>query len=332
MIAVNLQILFILSKNYKMKRINKTILILTFLFFFSPLKALGIAQVIEPIFIENTLRGEEYEKNITVFNTEDKEIKVNLTAIGDIKEWTVFFEPEDLKIPIENIIIPPKSNKIVIVKFLISQDAPNKTYLGKIVASTSPQKSEGEDTSVTLIQKVPREVSIKVTDKEIIDCEVRILPRNFSLKINEPFKINIVYHNTGNVRIEPSIQQKILKNEETIFNAIFPYPENKGGIKPGYSETIPIEWQTTGQEKGEYQAEIKVLINDEIMGENDFNFTIGDVGVVAGAEDSKADKLFKFLSTIGGSNPVKGWFIIGGAFLIIAQVLIIFNRKKREKV
>ena len=69
-----------------------------------------------------------------------------------------------------------------IVKFLIPQDTPDKTYLGKIIASTSPQKSGKEGASAALSQEVPREVSIKITDEQVIDCEARILPQNFSLE------------------------------------------------------------------------------------------------------------------------------------------------------
>lgn len=285
----------------------------------------AIAQVVEPILIEDALRGGEYEKMVAVFNTGEKEVEVNLTVVGDIKGWASFFTLEDSKISIKSIIIPPKSNKEAIVKFLIPQDAPNKIYFGKIVVSTSPEKSDGKGASAALIQEVPRKVSIKVTDEEVIDCEVNILPQSFFLEINEPFKTNVTYHNQSNVKIKPLIQQKIIKGEEIIFNVIYPYPEDKEGIKPGYSETVPIEWQTAGLEAGEYQAEISILLGEKIIKQKKFDFSIGAevkvLGVAKAFTNSINFLMFKIM-------------IIVLVLMIIITVYIKsdFFKKKSERI
>lgn len=315
-----------------MRKVILLTFILLILSFILPQTVFGIGQMTEPIIVENALRGQVIEKILTLYGSEKEEVVYGLISEGDIKDWTNFYEINDknLENPITKIQIPAQSYIDVIAKFKVPEDVPNGIYTGVVAVLSQPEENKNEGISTSVGLRVDRRVSITVTDQEIIKLKTTIIPKKYKVKENEPLQIKVIYDNQGNVSLKPDIQLQISKNGRKIFNAIFPYPEDEKPVKPLERKILSslIEWQTVGQESGEYTAEVKTLLNGEEKQTEDFRFTVGDV--VAGAEKSNMDKFFGVLSAFGRGNPTVGWFIIGGIFLIIAEILITINRRKKR--
>lgn len=277
----------------------------------------------KPIIIKNVLRGQEITATLYLFNSEDKEIAYQLKAEGEIAGWATFYKIDDAKLadPISEIQIPAESRLDATVKFKIPEDAPNGDYAGEVAVFTEPEKNqEQNEMTVGVFQKVGREVLITVTDKENVEVETTIIPFKYGIGKDEPLKIKVIYDNLGNVSVKPNVQLKISKNGNTVFNAIFPYPENEEAVKPKTRKTIPlIEWQTAGQEEGKYQAEVKILLGGEVIKEDKFRFAVGfDIGMLLAA-----------LSSIGGGSLLPVWFVIGGLLLLAAVVLSFIGKKQK---
>jgi len=263
----------------KMKKMTFLIVFLMILcsLFYQTQRALGIGQMTRPISIESALRGEEFVEVLILTNTEKETMFYGLGAEGEIKEWASFYEitDKDLKDPISKIQISPESSIKSYVKFIIPKEFPNGTYSGKINFFSMPEEnSSSEKISTTVLDKVGRAVSIKITDEEIIDLSVSITPQAYVLKKNEPLQINATYYNNGNIKISPDIQIEIFDGDKRIYNAIFPYSEEEA-VRPLDRKTIPISYQTAGLVDGEYKALASVFLDDEKKFENDFAFTIG---------------------------------------------------------
>ena len=297
-----------------------TFLLLSFVF---PQLALAIGQMTQPIVFKDVLRGQIVQETLTLYGSEEKETAYGLVADGDIKNWTTFYFPEGLENPIQEIKIPAQSQVNVIAQFQVPEDMPNGTYSGTVAIVSLPEKTEeGEGISASVRLRVDREVSITVTDKEIIKFETTIIPLKYGVGKGEPLKIKVIYDNQGNVAIKPDIQLKItqLSTGNVIHNAIYPYPEGEEAVKPFERREFPnlIEWQTAGQENGKYKAEIKVLLNGNLIEEESFRFDVG-VDIMA--------LLLANIALLGGGNLMFGWFVIGGILIIIAGILIFFNKR-----
>ena len=298
--------------------------------FVLPKAALGIGMMTEPIVIKNALRGQETVAVLSLFNSEDKEIIYELKSEGEIAEWMSFYQVDDtdLEKPITEIQIPAKSSIKAVVKFIIPKDTPNGEYTGKASIVTAPQeKNEEEKMKVALRQKVGRKVSITVIDKEILEFKTSIIPLKYKMEKGEPLEIKVIYDNKGNVSIKPDIQLQISENGRKVFNAIFPYPEGEKVVKPLERKILSslIEWQTAGQRDGEYKAEVKILLDGEIIEEDNFHFTVGVVSA------DSANKILGYISRLGGGNLVLGWFIIGGFFVALSMILTFIGKGRLKK-
>lgn len=315
----------------KQRYINKIFIFTILLSCFLPLKVLGIAMVTEPIVFKDVLRGTELVDTLTLINSEGRNVTYRILAEGDIADWTTFYKIDDIKLenPITEVFLSPKSKEKVRVKFSIPKDIPNGIYKGKLSIMTEPTESRKENISVGIIQKIEREVSITVSDKEILDFQSNIFPIKYAVKSNEPLKIKVIYTNNGNVAIKPSVQLKIiqLSTNQTLHNAIYPFPENEPPIRPFERRELSslIEWPTAGQEKGLYEVQIKVLLNGKPYFEKSFRFRVG-VDIM--------ELLLASIGRLGGGNILLGWFVLGAIFLFTAAILTILTQNKKigEKI
>jgi len=89
-------------------------------------------------------------------------------------------------------------------------------------------------------------------------------------------KFKVIYENNGNVQVAPELEIKISKAGRTVFNAIYPYPDQVSMVAPSAKKEFEslIEWSTTGQELGAYLVETKTKINDKIVQEQKIDFTV----------------------------------------------------------
>ncbi|MCK5320099.1 hypothetical protein KAJ61_01785 [Candidatus Parcubacteria bacterium] len=258
-----------------------TIFILTFAIlgiFFSQ-SVLAIGQMIKPIIIKDVLRGSEITDILILFNSEDNEAVYALKCEGEIADWASFYKIDDTKLenPVDEVLIPAKSYFKTTVKFTIPKDAPNGEYIGEVAVMTAqPKNKEIEKVAVSIFERIGREVSITVTDQEIVQFKTTIIPLEYSVGKNQPLEIKIIHTNQGNVSVKPDIQLKITKSGKTVSNVVFPYPEDENPVRPRERKTMPlIEWQTAGLEKGAYQAEVIVLLGNKTIKEAKFNFSVG---------------------------------------------------------
>jgi uncharacterized membrane protein len=291
-----------------------------------PSAALGIGQITKPIVILNALRGHEAVETITVLNSADEAAVYLLSAEGDIADWAEFYEVGDelFERPITKITAPPKSYFDATVKFKVPDDAPNGTYRGEIVVKTAPPEESGsEGASVAVRLKVGREVTITVVDREIINMAVSVIPETYDVPAGEPLNIRLIYDNRGNVSVRPDVSFKITQADGTVFNAVFPYPEDEPAVKPGEIKEVPgISWHTGGRRNGAYTAELEFLVGGEAVHKEDFRFTVGL---------HNGGFLLASLAALGGGNMALAWLLIGGLFaaLVAAGAIGLKARTRR---
>lgn len=310
----------------------------TFLVFglFLPKIVFGIGQLTKPIVIEDALRGQEIIDTLRLSNSEEEEVVFGLMADGDIFDWVSFYLPEDenYENPITEFNIPPGPFFSVKVKFSIPEDIPNGDYAGRIYVFYAPtSESEGSNLSMNVAQRIGRNVSIAVTDEEVIKFDTSFIPVHYQVDADHPMEIKIVHNNSGNVSIKPSIKLKITRKDKVIFSVIFPYPEEESPIKPGERKIMPdnIKWETRGQEEGNYRADLYAMAGEEVMDSDKFGFVIGDL--------DKAKEEYK--NEIATSSPWDFFTntilkIIASAvilvFLIILAIALWRKSKKNENI
>ena len=279
-----------------------------------PIEVLAIGQISKPIVIKDALRGQNYQEEIVVFNTEKSKVKIGLSAEGQIKDWVKFYNLNDAKNAISEVDIKAGSNLKVNAVIHIPDSQPNGEYKGLISATSKPTATASTTESQALLsQKIDRPVAITVNDNQILKFDVSVIPKDFDLAKDEALSIRIIYDNQGNIDIGPQMQVKIKKDEQTVYNMIYPYPENTAPVKPNSRYEIPpITIQTTGYAKGEYLAEFNFLINNE----------------------SKLSKKFAFSSGVYDKNTrIFGWLgfdiriILFAVLALIAAGAVITTRK-----
>lgn len=250
------------------------------IFLILPISASALGQMSQPINITNALRGEKIHQEIIAVNTEDKQIAIELTAGGDIKDWVKFYMPKDLNNPIATTTIPGKSNLNMTAVFSIPAETPNGEYKGVVSVTRMPDLYKPKDeSSASLAQKIDRQVTIKVSDQEVISLEASVIPKTYDIKMGEPLSVRVIYDNRSNISLKPLINFKIKTNdqsEKVVYNVIYPYPEGEPAVNPQAIQEIPaLEVPTMNITSGEYVAYLEFLRGDKVILEKRFGFTIG---------------------------------------------------------
>lgn len=317
-----------INKITNMKKIIISTLVLVLaLTMFWPLTSFGIGQMTEPIVIENARQGEIFEKTLYLFNTEEGEDIFKITAENEVADWVKFYDPKDLETSIEEINISGNSRYDIVAKFLIPRGTPNGEYIGAVSVAVFAKNEElEEDILTTVSQKIDREVKITITDKEEINVKTSIIPKTYNLKAGEPLLIRIIYDNQSNIKIRPQVQIKLKRNEQTMHNAIYPFPEELDSVNSfSMKEITPLEIQTTGLEDGKYLAEMSIIIDEKHKYYDQFSFSIGT------AVDEDNDNIFSsFILRIGGGSTPLGLLFAGGFILLLSIFLFARMRRKRS--
>jgi hypothetical protein len=288
-----------------------------------PQIAFGIGQMTQPIIKENVLRGQETRSVLILTNSGSEEEIYKLTGEGDVTGWASFYriDDENLENPITEFAISAESSLRLVVKFTVPEDAPNGEYKGEVVLYNVPGEDDKINNTVKLTQRIGREVTIVVTDQEIIEFKTSIIPLNYSVFKNKPLQIKGIYTNKGNVSIKPEVQLKITKFDtgKVVYNAIYPYPEDQEPVRAFSTKIFDtlVEWQTTGQENGRYKADVSILLNGEKNEETNFTFSIQKSGLLG---------LVKGVS-IGGWQI--NWWII--SFVILVALAVVLSKKFKIK-
>ena len=304
----------------KINKILSGIFVLTLIII--PISSQAIGQLTSPIIIKDALRGLSYEEQLTIVNTEKTRVKLNLGAEGAIKDWTKFYFPNDLETPINDFELVAGQSIQITALFIIPDNTANGEYKGTVsvskIASTDGKENES---TAAVTQKIDRDVSIIINDKEIINFEASIIPESYDLPSGQAMKVRIIYDNRGNTSISPEIKVNIMTGDETNYSVIFPYPENTPAVKPHtIFEIKNIEIPTTNLDKGKHLLTLDFYNNDSLSLQKDFYFTIYDESkykaLIAGVVDNNKDQL-----------PLLILFVV----IIIATIIgtSLVNRRKR---
>jgi len=289
------------------RRFNKKkislFLVLICLLFIPVSEVLAIGQITKTITIDNALREGQYEDRLTLINSEDREVVVDISAEGEISEWISFYD-DDLN-QIFTSTMPPGSKKYVKVIFVIPSDVPNGGYNGYITISRqNDDLGELSTSTVAITQKISRTVNIRVSDIEDIDFVSTVTPEKFDLGDGENLKLNVSYYNKGNVIIKPQVQVKIVQAKNVLYNTILLYSESEG-VKPSSQSEIPV---------------IEIPLNNLKEGKARAEITISNNGIVMHEETVKFSKSFKRDVVVGGTNS----FVIMDKKLLLLIVFSLF--------
>lgn len=242
-----------------------------FILFAPKAEAIGIMS--KPIEIDNALRGQVVKEELKILNNNPEKSKFNLIATEDIKDWTVFIYNDEV---VNSLEIASNTREIVNVEIKIPEDVPNKEYSGSLQVEYNPSKDENDSISVSVTQRVSRDVFIRVTDQEIISLIRSVSPKDYVIKKEEPLRIKANYYNEGNILLRPDLQIKINKNNKNVHNFIYPYPEDKEAVEPREQEEIIVSYNLADLDSGKYQVETTVLLNSQEMEKDNFTFAIVD--------------------------------------------------------
>lgn len=255
---------------------------IAFVLFF-PLTSKAIGQITEPIIIKDGLRGQEVVSNLTLLNSEKKQNIIGIVTDGQIASWTTFYNKDDkeYKNPIKEIEVPAGEYLDVAVLFKIPTDIANGDYTGKISVVYNPNQSASTTESSSVVaQKISREVKISVSDQEVIVLKASVIPDKFDYQPGEPIKVRIIYDNQSNIVLNPSIQFKIKKDEQTVYNVIYPYPEDEPAVKSMSLQEIPeITIITDNIGEGKFLAELNFLRADKTIATNNFSFSVNSANI-----------------------------------------------------
>jgi len=263
------------------KRVGIRIVLITLLLLLSgvtlfPVAATGIAVTPSHLEISDALRGGEFERNITIYNPDPEITSYTLSASGDAGLWISFYKQEDAVSLVNRVTIPGNENVRMLVKFAIPYDAANGEHKATIIVTSVPAEEAPGGSGQVVSLAAPVAVTIFVTGSQILSGVVDGINTD-DVEVKYPLRIKVQFHNTGNVVATPLISVKIAtQNGATINN----FTSSEFNVKPEKRETIPLEWDTTGRDPGDYIADVSVVLGDSVIRQEQLNFAILPTGTL----------------------------------------------------
>lgn len=228
--------------------------------------------------VSDALKGGEYERTFTTYNTDNETGDFTFNAQGDGAEWLSYYLPEG-ETPISTITIEGKSSQKILVKINIPEEAANGNYTPKIYIKSVPKELEATSGAVAqAVVQIPVSATINVTGTQILTGIVKDISLN-DIEIDYPLRIKVEFENTGNVIAKPTITVIIRSNTDNSILSEEVYSDTE--IKPDTTDTIIIEHDTEGLEVGEYFAEITVTLNEAVLAQENIPFEILEHGTLS---------------------------------------------------
>ena len=242
----------------------------------STVQAVGLGAAPASFTVPDALKGAEYERTITAFNTADDDGDFELTATGPGSEWITFYKAEDTETPVTTMHIKGHGEQRILLKIKIAEDAANMEYTPTIYVQSVPPKLEGSEGAIAqAVLRMPVKATIQVTGTQILKGTVKSITTT-DTEIDYPLKIKVEFKNEGNVIAKPKIVVAITKNGELVDS--FVHAET--GIKLDKTDTITVLWNTTGQEIVDYTADVEVSLGDEVLANKNLPFKILPFGTL----------------------------------------------------
>jgi len=280
----------------------------------------------EPIEVENARRGQTHWEDLLLMNSDGKEIIFELSAEGILANWVEFYSADNTKDPITKIAVAPNTNLGIKAKFSIPDNVANGKYQGQLISKTavSPREMSG-DAVMNIVKRFGRDVSITVTDNQILDFNTIFIPVSYSVAQGDVFRVRMIHENHGNVDIKPNVELRISQNGEEIFKAVFPYPDNDDQIQPNERKEIEnqIEWRTKGYDLGNYDVTLSTFHDDKLNQKEEFMISIA-------AEKNGIASLISGINNFNNKNLLV-WVVAASlVLLIIVRVVIMKGRKSKN--
>jgi cbb3-type cytochrome oxidase subunit 3 len=292
------------------------------LFFLNAAVSYAIGQMSEPINIESAVKGEAYNDQLILINTENQPVKLGFVAAGDIAPWTTFYMPDDLTKPVTQVSLSPKANQKIAVKFSIPSTQANGTYLGTITASTISEANNSQSKTVANVSfAIPRSVTITISGAQLKSATCQIIPENLKLKPNESLKTAIWCNNTGNVSIKPMTRIIVKQGNSVLSDVFYPFPDANDRIIPNSLQHWIVNWPSIGQKNGTFDLTIQVVIDDKVVTENKFLLTI---------DNSFTKLLSASLAAVFSNGSAKFIGAAIGVLLFVAVIFFIYSRRTRK--
>lgn len=231
----------------------------------SPLSVLALGVAVGPtnIDIVDALRGSEYKRTITVFNPSDEETSYSLSCTGDIENWISLHDIDNEGI-IDSLTIKGNDKAVILVKINVPDEVTNGIYSTTIFAETIPDDNS-EDTEVSAVLQAKTLVTVTVGGEEIISGSV-IDIRTRDTETGLPFRIEVIFKNTGNVIATPTIECAIsTKDKPDDALAQLSFNDQTVGVEK--QDSIFVEGTTENLTTGEYLASVEVYLIDELLKE-----------------------------------------------------------------
>jgi hypothetical protein len=226
--------------------------------------------------ISDALKGGSYERMITVFNTGDEAGTFMLIAEGECSEWISFYAEGDLTTPLTEVAIPAGGKAKILVIFDIPEDIANADYTSTIYAQSIPKEGlETEGAAAQAVIRIPSKITIDVTGTQILKGTVKSITIT-DTEIDYPLKMKVLFRNEGNVVAKPKIAVAMTKDGELVDNIV----HDETGIKIECEDTITVLWNTTGQEIGDYTADVDVSLGGEVLATKSLPFKILPFGTL----------------------------------------------------
>jgi len=272
-----------------------------------PVFATGIAVIPSYLEIIDALRGGEFERNITIYNPDPEITTYKLSASGDAGLWISFFKQDDPTSPVDKVILPGNENVSMLVKFAIPHDAANGEHKATITVTSAPAEEASGSSGQVVSLAAPVAVTILVTGDQILSVVVDSINID-DVEVQYPARIKVQFHNTGNVVATPQVTTKITTQDGTTIDNFI---SSKLNIKPEKRETIPLEWDTTGEQPGDYIADVSVVLGDSVIKKEQLDFAILPIGTLT-RSGTLTELVFLDKPSLGVLNTIQATFVNTG--------------------
>lgn len=228
--------------------------------------AVGVGVSPATLSYEKVLKGGLAQEQFTISSSADADVYYNIRVEGEGNDWFSFDPTPPVKVPakcrtrVSAIVNPPA-------------DTPTGIYNCTIyVEPAEVNVTEGEGAVMGILPALGLRTSIEITGEQVLAGNVyRISVENN--EIGKPVRFKIGFSNTGNVRANPEIDIGISKEE-----AVIDMLKKTEEIIPGEAKEITAEW--TGNDLGDYNANVRVLLNRDLLSQRDLQFKVLERGAL----------------------------------------------------
>jgi hypothetical protein len=239
-----------------------------------PALAIGVAMGPATMEITDAVRGEDYERTVTVFNPSSSEAtKYNLRVEGEASSWLGLYDFGN-KTLLQSLTIEAQSSSYVSIEIRVPSDTPNGIYKATIYAATAPVENIN-DSGVSAIMQASSELTIIVGGDQVIDGTFYNVNAR-DIEAGLPLRLQVQFRNTGNTAVNPVIDCIISKENAKV--AEFSYAETS--VKAGTEVVIPVEWANTADLNGDYVALVTVSLADKVLDTKEVPFKVLPVGTL----------------------------------------------------